>query len=616
MVGQRTLDPYVGVQILPSQPFLSILIFLLTELIPSCFLILGGPMSYMKKILLSLILCFLLFPLIADNKVYVGKISKTWITEEEYVSLVRTKYENFVTQYTFDPNPQQKQQLAEEAWQDLISTTILNEAIKDRKIYVTNQEVLDSLQQNIPNIVKKSKRFQNESGEFLLNDYLSSLQTGKPENLTMIKQYYYNSYIPVKKLEKKLLQELVIPPAQVKERKQLENSYCSASLFYMPYNHFKEEPTQDELHDYYNKNKNQFIVLPSCDISYAIIPVRPDSLDSLSAKTTIDSLYHSLERGEALGVLINKFSDTAVTHKNGDLGFYTMSELPEEIQQQIRDIPINGYSNPLWYNGCWRILSPTDKTNTMVRLRELAISPKITEKSRKKFSDNVVHFRELALSIGLKQAAIEYTYPLYIKKNCTINDTYLEKLGDSENVIRRSLHSQEKTLFEPIYHKGLQSYVLISVDNIQSQNIKSFDTVIDTIVTIVEKAKQKATAEQYGKKCYKELKTENDFLNAGFEKILVDSLRLHTPIANENLQSLNSYLLLSNKQGSITPAVLGQDAIYMGMCNSKPQSVPTWQGYDDEKIINMMKAEISTNYVETWLAAQIQKVKIKDMRKK
>ena len=113
------------------------------------------------------------------------------------------------------------------------------------------------------------------------------------------------------------------------------------------------QPTQQQVEEFYNKNKERFetIDLSHILVAYAggMVPPRagsaPPETDAMNRALAI---WAELQKGEDFATAAKKYSDdTGSARRGGELGPVAHGMLPQELEGRVFQIPIGKFSSPI-----------------------------------------------------------------------------------------------------------------------------------------------------------------------------------------------------------------------------------------------------------------------------
>jgi len=566
-------------------------------------------------ILLSSIACFIIA---LENEPVVAKVNKHEIKVTEFNRRIQNDYESFYLEHNSTPSAPELRNIELNAWNKMIDGYILKDIFEKYKIVVTQKDLADTLLKNIPESIKKSPKFLNADGQFNFELYETSLKTDKPVDLTWLKQYYYSSYIPMAKLKNYAINNRSISEKDIKNYYVAKNSTAKIKLINFDNKNFSNTVavSPGEIQDYYRKNITNYEIPATCKLEWVKFPLLPDYSDSLQAKKNADSLYTVLKKGSSFSLIAEKYSDGSYGPKKGYAGFMEIALFPDDIAKKLTDAKMNEILPPFFMNGSYYIISPVDKTINMVKLLVIQIDIKVTENTTKRIKDKIQKFRELANSIGFKNAASEYRFKMLSQDSLSINNTYLQDLGTSESIVRKALTTPEGVIFEPIKHDKSRSFIVFSVATNTKRSFRKVEEVSGDIIDQITRERSKDIAYNAARSFLKK-NNKNPLKQADIENLTTseDNTFNFSSKINGFYSSQINRQILNAKSGDSFVIQTDESSL---ICIIESITNPDFNNYNSQ--MNELKHELQTNdakeYFVEFMKNERAKAKVKDLRKK
>jgi peptidyl-prolyl cis-trans isomerase C len=107
--------------------------------------------------------------------------------------------------------------------------------------------------------------------------------------------------------------------------------------------------TDEEVHDYYQSNQNQFKIPEQVHARHILIKVTPDADDSAKseAKKKIDSIYEKAVGGADFAELAKEFSEGPSGPQGGDLGFFGRGRMVKPFEDVAFTLKPGDISDPV-----------------------------------------------------------------------------------------------------------------------------------------------------------------------------------------------------------------------------------------------------------------------------
>jgi peptidyl-prolyl cis-trans isomerase D len=273
------------------------------------------------------------------NRRSVGEIAGKEISVDEYQNVIQERVGSYYLSNGQEPSEREMTGIREQAWDLLIARHAIVPEFEKVGIEVTDKEIEDMISgKNINEGIKQS--FVNqETQQFdraLLGNYLNQLKTMPTTSEQYIRwQLFQKELKPSReriKYENLLIKTSYVTAAEAELEYHSQNDVAEAKLLFIPYFAISDSVTNvsdEQLREYYNKNKERFNTKASRDIKYITIPVVPSAEDSLAVK-------------EALTDAVNQFKTSqddslyAVNNTEGNSPFskYNPGTLPAFITSE------------------------------------------------------------------------------------------------------------------------------------------------------------------------------------------------------------------------------------------------------------------------------------------
>ncbi len=544
-----------------------------------------------------------------------GKVNDVEISEEQYLGAVRREYESFKLKHDKSPTSEQVMEIYDTAWDNLAQGIILESLYKEYGIYTTREEVMDSLRNHPPVFIRDASVFQSDHG-FDNQLYLEALDTGEPVNLNWLKRHYFNSYIPFRKLQQKVLLNIPVDEDEVRKEYQIRNGSADVEIVHLkPENFARQVVSQPEVAAYYEAHRDSFLIPESCTLDYVAFHLVPSKADTLGAKVLIDSLYNELKAGAPFAATAAKFSDAESSLKNGDVGFVEIEKLPASVRKQLKKGDYQTITKPFFQDGCWKIYNPVAKTKTMVKIEEIAIVPRISSETRQQLYKKVTDFRELALQITLKRAASEYGMECGRLEELSYENDYVELFGALDTIIQQALRSNEGAIFPPQFNNKIESYVLFQVIEAQPRKTQPLVEVSDTIFDLLLRKKQLAAAAVAADEYLKKYKDKEMLAHAaldGYSRYTIEHFTFLTEVDGAWVEDLNRAILAEEEPGMLRHAIHSDYGSFLvvidGIQPPPPYGYQSQKPFLEEDIV-MRKRDA---YFDQWLEEKVSEAKIND----
>lgn len=277
------------------------------------------------------------------NQNNIGEIGGSSISREEFQNMVQERENDYQLSYGRQPGEQQRSFLQQQAWDLLVLQYAVRSEFEKTGVKVTADEIWDMVQgKNVDPNVKQS--FADSAGNFDRNravQYMKSLSMPAPTDPQMYAQwaeskYRWNSFQKGLgtgreriKYENLLIKSNYVTSAEAERNYHNQNDVAEAKILFVPYFAVSDSTvtvSDNDLRDYYNKNKEKYKAKFTRSLSYVTFPVTPSSEDSAKVKKDAEKIAADFKT-------VADDSVFAVTNTEGQNPYskYTVANLPSTL---------------------------------------------------------------------------------------------------------------------------------------------------------------------------------------------------------------------------------------------------------------------------------------------
>ncbi len=308
------------------------------------------------------------------------------------------------------------EQIRDQSWDQILREYVLEKEYKKLGISVHPDEVFDMVQgRNVHPFIRQLFTDQ-KTGQFnQLNviRFLKSMDEDPTGNQKVYWLFLENEIINERKYTKynNLISKGLYVPTELAIIKQQESDK-SVNLDYIV-QRFTSIPdslieiSEEDIKNYYKKNKNNYKQEASRDIVYVVFNVIPSADDDRIAKEWIDKVYPEFIETEDDKDYVNYNSDTPFDDKN-----YKNGELSETINDFMFNAKIGDVFGPYFENDAYKIakLTEINYLPDSVKARHILIDPGQTKESDEKAKATADSLKELLLKgADFKKLSKEYS---------------------------------------------------------------------------------------------------------------------------------------------------------------------------------------------------------------
>lgn len=297
-------------------------------------------------ILIILIVAFLATIVFEWGMDYLG-LRGGQVTELGAVNGQELKFTDFESQVNFaidqqrqqtgqDPDDQMIQMIRDQVWDQLVTQVLVEQEIKNLGITVTNQEILNwvyNSPQTLPDVIKRN--FVDSLGQFNMAVYQQALTTKTPEVQKFWSQVeeYLKQTLLQQKLQSVITGTVRVTEGEVLQKYKDENIKANLDYLFLDVNTVPDNQVQiseEDLKNYYEKNKSDFKREESAKLRYVIFPDLPTMDDTVMTEKQVKALAKDFRKFAA-----DDSTTWGIVNDNSQVKFANTFTKPNEIASEV-----------------------------------------------------------------------------------------------------------------------------------------------------------------------------------------------------------------------------------------------------------------------------------------
>ncbi|MFN8890232.1 MAG: peptidylprolyl isomerase, partial [Cyclobacteriaceae bacterium] len=297
------------------------------------------------------------------------EIAGTSISREQYQAFVQERENNYIMSFGRKPGEREKPTLEQQAWELLVVEYAIKPQFEKTGIKVTADEVWDMVQgKNVDENVKQS--FVDSTGKFdrkRVIEYINNFNTPPPiGNEQMLAQYNEGKYrwtLFQKELalgrervkyENLLIKSNYVTEAESERDYHAQNDVAEVKYLYVPFYAMSDSsvnPTDGQLRDYFNKNKEKYKTKQTRSLSYVQFPVVASASDSAKLREEAEKIAAEFKTAA-------DDSSYAIAQSQGSNAYakYTIANLPASLSKDKENLQVGSVNGPFLDGGNYKIV--------------------------------------------------------------------------------------------------------------------------------------------------------------------------------------------------------------------------------------------------------------------
>ncbi|RPI75989.1 MAG: hypothetical protein EHM47_01030 [Ignavibacteriales bacterium] len=273
-----------------------------------------GMMAKMRSLapafILSVGVLFVLFMVISDSNVLeaiggrtnnVGSVNGVDITYQEFVNAVDQQMQNMKMQSGNDIDENQMPQIRDQVWDALVSQRLVADEIENFGISVSEDEIRDIiLGDNPPEFLKQN--FIDSLGNFNRQLYESAIFNPQNKEVLVQAEELVRQQRLNEKLQSLLFASITVSDAEIKRKYIDQNINMNTQYALVDINLFPDSTinvTDEDLKEYYDKNLDQYEIIPQRKLKYVLFSDSPSDADSAGSKKILENIATNFKEDTA-----------------------------------------------------------------------------------------------------------------------------------------------------------------------------------------------------------------------------------------------------------------------------------------------------------------------------
>lgn len=304
---------------------------------------------------------------------------------------------------------EQRRELEQAAWDRVVNQILIQQAIRDRGIRATDQEVrLAALNSPHPALMQ-NELFQT-NGQFDLAKYQRYLQSpATSEDMLLQLEEYYRVMVPQQKLFSQITSGVYISDAELWRAWQDRNE--TATVEYVALDASRLVPGEVQVSDaevkkYYDAHEDDFKRGASARLTVAVLAKAATRGDTLASLERAERVRAELAGGADFAeVAKRESSDPGSKDNGGDLGTFSRGQMVPAFDAAAFALPVGELSQPVLSPFGYHVIQVQERNGDQVKARHVLIPVEKSDAELDRFYAKADSLEELAQRSGIERAA-------------------------------------------------------------------------------------------------------------------------------------------------------------------------------------------------------------------
>lgn len=277
----------------------------------------------------------------------IGEVNGVKVSAQFYDDMVRQQIA-FMRQQAGNRelNANQYALARQRAWDTVVQSVLVDQAIEDRKIKITDDEVLDAFQNNPPQALLEN--YRREDGQIDMDRYFADLQN--PDNDWSGVEQYVRTLLKRQKLNDQITAGVSVSEQDVREEYIRQTGRGVAEFMGVTFVDLALDysPSDAEIQEYYASHQDEFLSDEKARCQFVKFAKEASEADYEEIRTLILDIKNEIETGKRnFEQAAMEYSEDGSASTGGDLGTFNRERMVAPFTEAAFSLPVGVISEPV-----------------------------------------------------------------------------------------------------------------------------------------------------------------------------------------------------------------------------------------------------------------------------
>ncbi|VAX16039.1 Peptidyl-prolyl cis-trans isomerase PpiC [hydrothermal vent metagenome] len=470
---------------------------------------------------------FVLFMVLSDSNLSkviggrsnnVGEINGKEVTYQEYANLI-DRYRQFQVKQTGQEIPEsQMEQFRDQVWDNLVNQTLMEQKIKEFGLTVSPEEIKDVLLgPNPPRSV--TQYFMDSTGQFNRQAYDAAIYNPQNKEAVLQLEDQVRQQLLQEKLANFINASAFVSDDEIARKFADDNIKMNADYVLVGINTMADSAitvTDEDIKDYYNRNKEDYKVEEKRTIKYVLFPTVASHGDTTGIKKNLEAIIEKAKKDtSSFKTYVEIYSDKPYSKDTLQL-----SQIPRAAQDLLVNAKPGSFVGPVMANGefiVYFVSKSIKSKEKLVRASHILVKDEKEAKSIYKELKNGADFSKLAHEKSTDVGSAKLGGDLgWFGKGQMVKEFEKTAFSGKVGVIQRPVKSQFGWHIIKVTGKTNKKYVVESIVNKIVPSPTSMDRIYNDATDFQYLANENGFEKEATALGYKIVETPPFFKDAGF----------------------------------------------------------------------------------------------------
>jgi peptidyl-prolyl cis-trans isomerase D len=315
----------------------------------------------------------------------IGRVNGDPVMYDAYIATYRNLYDDLQRRQEQAVTSAQNRQLEEEAWNQVVTSILIQQELERRGIRVTDEEIREAALFAPPPGLQADPTFQT-NGSFDLQKYQTYLSSAPDEQFLLQLEAYYRDVLPRGKLLRQLTAGVYPTDQELWQEWREQNEKVVVQYVSLdPSTRIPDSEvtvTDREIRDYYETHEDNFQRPAEAFVRVVTLPKAPLPSDSAAARDAALALRQEILGGADFAEVARRESaDPASGPQGGSLGTFGRNYMAPALEEAAFSAPIGQVTEPVMTPFGYHLIKVDSRTADSVTASHILVPIQRTDDS-------------------------------------------------------------------------------------------------------------------------------------------------------------------------------------------------------------------------------------------
>jgi peptidyl-prolyl cis-trans isomerase D len=346
----------------------------------------------------------------------IGRVNGEAVMYDDYIATYRNLYDQVQRSQGQPITSQQTRQLEDQAWEQMVTSILIQQELDRRGIQVTDEEIREAALYAPPPALQNDPTFRTD-GQFDLQKYQTFLRNSQDEQLLLYLESYYRDVLPRGKLLRQLTAGVYPTDAELWQSWRDQYERVEVNYVGLPpaqrVSDAEVEVTDREIRDYYDDNREDFQRPAQALVRAVVLGKAPLASDTAAALERAREVREEILGGADFAeVAARESADEGSAAAGGSLGTFGRDYMDPIFEEAAFSASVGQVTEPVRTPFGYHLIEVESRTADSVTARHVLVPIERTEESELTLLSHADSLELMSEQQGLDAASSAFDLPI------------------------------------------------------------------------------------------------------------------------------------------------------------------------------------------------------------